>query len=247
MRRHPAVVLPVLGVVLLAVAILVVVMLPSEPMCACSYRPAIYGEAQPNAKRFEERVLAGDGPGVWAMLTDEARTRYGSVAGFEPVLQRIKVTLAGAVAAEKSSAGPASASAGAAAGPGWVHFDSTYIQAVVARVTGTPWSVVTAVVVTQVGDEWRVDPEPLPLNVRAVGAGPYEVGVDVADAGSNDNLHLWDANGRPLGIASIPTPATRKVQPTTSVGFVDPILLVATRSDGTNWWVGWTTVSLAIP
>jgi hypothetical protein len=156
-RRIVLVVSLAFVVIASAVAVAVAAGRP-EPACACSVEPNLRGPAQDAAVRFEGVVRHADAPGAWTLLTDEARSRYGNLAQFRPVFDRLGRALR------------------AAGTPRWLAVDeeARYDRpspVVVVGYSTSPARLVRPLLVLtplgRIGDE-RIDPEPRTLRLTAV-------------------------------------------------------------------------------
>jgi len=166
------------AVVVSAVTVAVVVTGRAEPACGCTAEPNLRGPARDAAVRFEGLVRQADVSGAWAVLSDGARSRYGDVAGFQPVFDRLGKALHEADAA----AGGDSAAAGWLAVDDRVRYDALSEVVVVRYPTGPlrpVWPLLVLVPLGHVGDE-RIDPEPPTLRLTAVSDGDG-VRVELAD------------------------------------------------------------------
>jgi hypothetical protein len=133
-----------------------------RPACGCSVAPDVRRPANDAVVRFEAAVRKADVTGAWALLSDAARARYGDTAGFRPVAERL-----GEALRREDRAG------------GWVvvdervRYDGPSEAVIVRSTTGSPqpgWPLVVLVPLGHPGDE-RIDPEPAPLRLTAVGDG----------------------------------------------------------------------------
>jgi hypothetical protein len=167
----------VVAVVVSAMTIGVIATGRPEPACGCTAEPNLRGPARDAAVRFEAAVRRADVSGAWVLLSDGARTRYGDVAGFQPVFDRLGKAL------HEADAG----AGGDRAAAGWLAVDDrerydTLSEVVVVRSTGPlrpVWPLLVLVPLGHVGDE-RIDPEPPTLPMTAVSDGDG-VRVDVPD------------------------------------------------------------------
>ncbi|MEH1125541.1 hypothetical protein [Micromonospora sp. CPCC 206061] len=162
------------GLVALAAALgttVTVLTRDSGVACGCDIRPDIRPAAEQTARRFEELARADDVEGAWAMLTDGARARYGDVAGFRPVVARLKAAYGS----------PGSATAG-----DWLQVADdinfgTPSEAALVKHGGSPPRILSTVAVQlwygRGGGE-RVDPEPAALDLRVVPDGSDGLRID---------------------------------------------------------------------
>jgi hypothetical protein len=216
--------------------------------CGCSYSPRIVVDAEPTAARFESLVRSGDVDGAWAMMTHAARIRYGDVAGFRPVAQRLAVGYA------------------ASAQSRWILFSPlpsspVRMGGMLARLAAAeplPAAAFTApqmmMVLEESPGQVQADPEPTIREIRAYPYGPGLFRLENTET---------DASGRPeshwpwsrLGILLV-DPAGELVHTwSTSPGihtvsrrsFSNPVLVLATgTTDGLTWWAGTTTLTVEI-
>ncbi|MCY1144228.1 hypothetical protein OWR29_40075 [Actinoplanes sp. Pm04-4] len=170
LKRRIVLVVSLAFVVLASVVAVAVAAGRPEPACACSVEPNLRGPAQDAAVRFEGVVRRGDVPGAWTLLTDEARSRYGNLARFRPVFDRLGRALREADA------------------PRWLavdeeaRYDRPSPVVVVGFSTGPArlvWPLLVLTPLGRIGDE-RIDPEPRALRLTAVRDGDG-VRVKLAD------------------------------------------------------------------
>jgi hypothetical protein len=209
-----------------------------QPACGCSPMATVDVYAAPTADRFARLVRNGDVDNAWAMLTDAARTRYGDVAGFRPVAQRLATGYAVGGGADWRLLSPK------AYGPP--------LGAVVARLPvadpADPAAVLRQaimVVSATSSGEWRADPEPVIGDVRARADGPGRLRLAHPDTDQH-RLAVWilDATGQRVTHSPAATPGSYTVYEQDTAG-TDPLLVLVTgSSDGLTWWVGATTVTL---
>lgn len=226
--------------VALVVAVTLGYLGPRErPACACDVPAPMAISSASAAARFASLVRAGDVDGAWAMLTDTAHARYGDVAGFRPVAERLGATYAAGAESDWLLLSPA------ADGPPPVGGLVARLPAAASRLDPAAVVQQAIMVVSAASGGWRADPEPAIREVRAVVAGPKRLRVE-RSVTDRHRLGVWilDATGQRLTLSGAPDsyPVHKPGGP-----IANPLLaMVAGSTDGLTWWVGATTVTAEI-
>ncbi|GIF37253.1 hypothetical protein BC793_10154 [Actinoplanes xinjiangensis] len=176
-------VMAVVAVIAVALSVMSVLSRPTAG-CGCSNYPDLTSAAR-TADRFAELIRARDSSGVWALLTEDAQTRYGDPVRFRPVLERLAVADGQAVG-------------------GW-HFVSDRYAAeipnsvVLTRYTGSQRSFAVIMVHTwrDRPEANRVDPEPAGRTVRVTGGDTGTLRV----VGVGPSERAWFVLVNPVGEA----------------------------------------------